>query len=141
MHDLSWWSHGATFKTPMRVLDLGGYDAILVMDWLKLHSPMTTDWQKKFISFPYQGHHVTLHGVPRAIATSVHELLVEQFAKWSKGNDIWAWPLSSQCLNWHQIHLFYLTQLPLLFSCLNSTMYSLNLKNSHLKDSMIMPFP
>jgi hypothetical protein len=90
MHDLSWWSHGATFKTPMRVLDLGGYDAILGMDWLKLHSPMTTDWQKKFISFPYQGHHVTLHGVPRAIATYVHELPVEQFAKWSKGNDIWA---------------------------------------------------
>lgn len=39
---LSWWSHGATFTTPMHVLDLGGYDAILGMDWLQLHSPMTT---------------------------------------------------------------------------------------------------
>jgi hypothetical protein len=27
--ELTWWSHGATFTTPMRVLDMGGYDAIL----------------------------------------------------------------------------------------------------------------
>jgi hypothetical protein len=62
VHALSWWSHGATFTTPMHVLELGGYDAILGIDWLKLQSPMTTDWEKMFISFPYQGKQVTLHG-------------------------------------------------------------------------------
>lgn len=82
---LSWWSHGATFTTPMPVLDLGGYDAILGMDWLQLHSPMTTDWEKKFISFPYQGKQVTLHGVPTAETPSVREIPVEQLAKWAKG--------------------------------------------------------
>jgi hypothetical protein len=61
--ELTWWSHGATFTTPMRVLDMGGYDAILGIDWLKRHSPMVTDWEKKFLSFPYKGQQVTLHGV------------------------------------------------------------------------------
>ncbi|KAK1693348.1 hypothetical protein QYE76_010045 [Lolium multiflorum] len=61
---LSWWSHGETFTTPMGGLELGGYDAILGMDWLESHSPMTTDWEQKFISFQYKGKQVTLHGAP-----------------------------------------------------------------------------
>lgn len=88
--DLTWWSQGATFTTPMRVLDLGGYDAILGMDWLQQHSPMTTDWDKKFISFPYKGQQVTLYGVPPITKQTVAEIPVQQLAKWSKGNDIWA---------------------------------------------------
>lgn len=87
---LSWWSHGATFTTPMRVLDLGGYDAILGMDWLQLHSPMITDWKKKSISFPYDGKQLTLQGVLPAETKAVRELPVDQLAKWTKGNDVWA---------------------------------------------------
>lgn len=74
----------------MRVLDLGGYDVILGMDWLQLHSPMTTDWEKKFLSFPYQCKHVTLHGVPPTATKPVREMPVEQLAKWAKGNEVWA---------------------------------------------------
>jgi hypothetical protein len=85
---LTWWSHGATFTTPMRVLDLGGYDAILGIDWLKLHSPMNTDWEKKILSFPYQGKQVTLHGVPTASSAAVREVPIEQVAKWAKGNEV-----------------------------------------------------
>jgi hypothetical protein len=88
--EFTWWSHGATFVTPMRVLDLGAYDAILGMDWLKHHSPMTTDWNKKFLSFPHEGKQVTLQGILSCSATSVREVPVEQLAKWVKGNDIWA---------------------------------------------------
>jgi hypothetical protein len=84
------WSHGATIVTPMRVLDLGAYHAILGMDWLKRHSPMTTDWNKKFLSFPHEGKQVTLQGIQSSGATSVREIPVEQLAKWVKGNDIWA---------------------------------------------------
>jgi hypothetical protein len=87
---LTWWSHGATFTTPMRVLDLGGYDAILGIDWLKLHSPMVTDWEKKFLSFPYRGKQVTLHGVTPTPSTTVREMPIEQLAKWTKGNEVWA---------------------------------------------------
>lgn len=74
----------------MRVLDLGAYDAILGMDWLKRHSPMTTDWDKKVLSFPLEGKQVTLLGVQSSTATSVREIPFEQLAKWAKGNDIWA---------------------------------------------------
>jgi hypothetical protein len=74
----------------MRVLDLEGYNAILGMDWLQQHSPMTTDWDKKFISFPYNGRQVTLYGVPPITKQTVAEIHVQQLAKWSKGNDIWA---------------------------------------------------
>ena len=35
------WCQGHTLSTTMQVLQLGGYDAILGYDWLKLHSHMT----------------------------------------------------------------------------------------------------
>ncbi|KAK1602238.1 hypothetical protein QYE76_018497 [Lolium multiflorum] len=88
--DFTGWSNGATFVTPMRVLDLGAYDAILGIDWLKKHSPMTTDWNGKFLSFHYNGKQVTLQGLQESTTTSVREVTVEQVAKWSKGNGIWA---------------------------------------------------
>jgi hypothetical protein len=88
--DLAWWSHGESFTTPMRVLELDGYDAILGMDWLESHTPMTTYWENKFISFQYKGKQVTLHGVPPTQKTPVRELSVDQLAKWSKGNEVWA---------------------------------------------------
>jgi hypothetical protein len=85
--ELTWWCQDATFTTLMRVLELGGYDAILGIDWLKLHSPMTTDWQQKFITFHHQGKNITLHGVPTPPG-AVREIPVEQLAKWSKGNEV-----------------------------------------------------
>ena len=36
----------------MKVLTLGTYDAILGMDWLEEHSPMTMDWRACFIEIP-----------------------------------------------------------------------------------------
>jgi hypothetical protein len=35
--NLTWWIQGEQFHTPMRVLPLGAYDAILGVDWLKKH--------------------------------------------------------------------------------------------------------
>lgn len=43
----NWSSHGHEFATDMKVLPLGTYDAILGMDWLEAHSPMTVDWIAK----------------------------------------------------------------------------------------------
>jgi hypothetical protein len=59
------------------VLDLGGYDAILRIDWLKRHNPMTTKWEKKFILFDYKGKQVTLHGVNTPPADQIREVSVE----------------------------------------------------------------
>lgn len=48
----SWCSQGQEFKTDLKVLALGTYDAILVMDWLEANSPMTIDWKTKMIQIP-----------------------------------------------------------------------------------------
>jgi hypothetical protein len=50
---LSWWCQGETFKTDMRVLEFGAHDDILGIDWLKLHSPMVTDWEHHCLAFQH----------------------------------------------------------------------------------------
>lgn len=46
---LKWWIQGHTFTTDMKVVPLGGYDAILGMDWLEQWGPMTCHWEEKWI--------------------------------------------------------------------------------------------
>uniref|UniRef100_A0ACD6ASD8 Uncharacterized protein n=1 Tax=Avena sativa TaxID=4498 RepID=A0ACD6ASD8_AVESA len=88
--NLTWWIQGETFHTPMRVLPLGAYDAILGVDWLKKHGPMKGDWVQKTIKITNMGKRVTLQGVQEKHPNNVRELPVEQLIKWSKGNEIWA---------------------------------------------------
>lgn len=45
--DCVWTSQGCEFSTDMKILPLGTYNAILGMDWLESHSPMTVDWKGK----------------------------------------------------------------------------------------------
>jgi hypothetical protein len=49
--DLEWWTNGTTFQTDMKVVPLGGYDAILGMDWLASCGKMTCHWQERWIEF------------------------------------------------------------------------------------------
>jgi hypothetical protein len=88
--NLTWWIHGEQFHTPMRVLPLGAYDAILGVDWLKKHGPVTGDWVNKTLQITNLGKRVTLQGVEPTESTTVRELPVEQLVKWSRGNKIWA---------------------------------------------------
>lgn len=88
--DFTWWTQGETFHTPMRVLDIGAYDAILGVDWLKRHGPIKGDWVTKKIKVTNAGKRVWLQGVTTPDKSSVRELPVKQLAKWTKGNDIWA---------------------------------------------------
>ena len=57
---LTWWTQGQTFTTDMRILDLGAYDAILGVNWLKQFGRMTIDWAEKYLSFQYLGKEITL---------------------------------------------------------------------------------
>lgn len=45
--NLSWWVRNTTFEYDFRVLDLGGYDAILGMDWLAQWGAMTCHWNQR----------------------------------------------------------------------------------------------
>jgi hypothetical protein len=60
---MEWWCQGHTLTSDMKVLALGVYDAILGYDWLKTHSPMICQWDKKVIEFQENGNTVTLQGI------------------------------------------------------------------------------
>ncbi len=63
MPSAEWFVSGQKFLTTFKVVALGGYDAILGMDWLTKYSPMQIDWQHKSIHLTVMGHEVLLRGV------------------------------------------------------------------------------
>jgi hypothetical protein len=60
---LNWCYEGHIFSDNMRVLEIGGYDAILGMDWLDSCSPMYCHWAQKVLRFAHNGEVVTLKGM------------------------------------------------------------------------------
>ena len=87
--NLSWWCQGHTFTSGMRVLNLGAYDAILGMDWMKKHSPMVMDWEHHCLAFPHNNTIIQFQGVQAPAVEVLKELPVEQLVKWCKGNEVW----------------------------------------------------
>jgi hypothetical protein len=60
---LEWMTQGYTFSTTMCMLELGGYDAVLGMDWLKSCSPMIVDWITKTLTIPHNESEAHLIGI------------------------------------------------------------------------------
>lgn len=87
---LQWWTQGHTFLTDMRILDLGAYDAVLGMDWLKGCGKMTVDWTLKSMEFVHNGKPVVLQGMLNKQRQSVQEISTIQLQKLLAGNDVWA---------------------------------------------------
>lgn len=87
---LTWWTQGHTFVNDMRILDIGAYNAILGVNWLKQFGKTTTDWVDKNISFQYLGKQITLQGVRNRLTAELSEIAVEQLQKWVHGNEVWA---------------------------------------------------
>jgi hypothetical protein len=88
--DFTWWTQGETFHTPMRVLNIGAYDAILGVDWLKEHGPIKGDWVTMRMKVTNAVKRIWLHGITPTSTLSLHEMPLEHLAKWTKGNDVWA---------------------------------------------------
>jgi hypothetical protein len=86
---MEWWCQGHTLTSDMKVLDLGVYDAILGYDWLKTHSPMICQWDKKVIEFQENGNTVTLQGI-QSVQQTLPGISATSLLKNYKGNDIWA---------------------------------------------------
>lgn len=76
----------------MIVLDMAPYDAILGYDWLKQHSPMKCDWDRKTLEFEHQGQQIKLQGLlpPPLGATSIS---TTKLYNATKGNDAWAFAI------------------------------------------------
>jgi hypothetical protein len=86
----AWFTHGTTFKHDMLVIDMGGYDAVLGIDWLQQFRPMNCDWEAKWIEFPYKGTTVRLQGVVDQTQDHLTEILIEQVIKLHANNELWA---------------------------------------------------
>jgi hypothetical protein len=68
------WSVGdCVFQSDFRVLPLGSFDVVVVMDWLATYSPMQVHWQEKWLNIPYKGQLTVLQGLPTS--TPEHMLL------------------------------------------------------------------
>jgi hypothetical protein len=74
----------------MRITDIGAYDAILGVNWLKQFSKTTNKWVDKNISFHYKGKDIMLQGLQSKPTTELSMLSVEQLHKWLSGNEVWA---------------------------------------------------
>lgn len=87
--DLKWYCQGHTLTSNMIVLEMQPYDAILGYDWLKVHNPMTCDWESRTMSFQQHGHSVTLQGLKPNSGT-LQSISAHKVYNLVKGNDIWA---------------------------------------------------
>ncbi|RLN13363.1 hypothetical protein C2845_PM09G08930 [Panicum miliaceum] len=86
---MEWGCQGHTLINDMQVLELGAYDAILGYDWLKLHSPMTCNWDEYSVQFQERGKQIKLQGIQPS-ALTVSQLTVDNLVRLHKGNDVWA---------------------------------------------------
>jgi hypothetical protein len=58
---LTWSAGGAQFEDDFRILQLGGYDGIIGLDWLGKYSPMLTHWEQGWLAIQHQGNTVVLY--------------------------------------------------------------------------------
>lgn len=90
VQDLTWWIQGNAFTYSVRVLELGGYDMILGMDWLEQWGEMTCQWKEKWVRYMYEGQLITLQGVPPVPVLEVQEISLEQVIDCYRDNEVWA---------------------------------------------------
>lgn len=88
--NFTWWVPNATFSHNMKVLPLGGYDAILGMDWLAKRGLMNCEFGEKWVEFQHEGKTIRLQGVRDSPIMDITEVSWEQLQKWDKGNEICA---------------------------------------------------
>jgi hypothetical protein len=136
---LTWWTQGHTFVDDMRILDIGAYDAILGVNWLKQFGKTTTDWVDKTISFSYQGKSIVLQG------DQIIQQLNYMNCLWNSYTNGW---LAIKCGLWQWWILQHLVQLLILLIChlicklcyLNFRMSLMNPSNYDLREHWIMQF-
>lgn len=58
-----WWMQGHNFISNFRLLNLGGYDVLLGMDWLEQFSPMQVNWIDKWMEITVAGQSIRLQGI------------------------------------------------------------------------------
>jgi len=57
-----WLMQGEEFSTDLRILELGGCDIVLGVDWMRTVSPLTFDFNKLEVTLNLKGRKLTLKG-------------------------------------------------------------------------------
>lgn len=76
-----WSMQGYKFLNKMRLLPLGGCDAVFGVDWMRQFSPITMDFNKLRLMFDRDGKKVVLKGTRSKTLGMVQQLTVNSFAK------------------------------------------------------------
>jgi hypothetical protein len=80
---------GMRTKAELNILPLGSYDCLIGMDWLDQHHALLDCRNKRFTCLNEEGNHVTVQGIPRAVA--VREISAMQLKKcYRKGCQLFA---------------------------------------------------
>ena len=87
---MSWWINDNEFTYDVKILELGGYDLILGMDWLEQWGEMRCQWKEKWLTFDYNGKQVKLQGLFTAELAQLQEMSLEQVIDLHRENEIWA---------------------------------------------------
>lgn len=90
VQNFQWLIQTHTFTADLRVVDLGGYDAVLGVDWLAPFGDTVCNWQAQTMRFQYNGETVYLEGIQDTTQCVATEASAEQLSNWYSGNDIWA---------------------------------------------------
>lgn len=61
--DLQWSTYGHKFNDEMRILALGGCDAVLGVEWLKKYSPVVFSFNQLSLTSTKDGKSITLKGI------------------------------------------------------------------------------
>lgn len=61
-YGFKWEMQGEGFEADLRLLQLGGYDMVLGVDWMKGVSPISFDFNRMEVSFDKEGKRMTLKG-------------------------------------------------------------------------------
>ena len=89
VQNFTWWVQEHTFSYDLKVLELGGYDVIIGMDWLEQWGEMNCHWKEKWVKFLYKGNPITLQGIQSSSLDQLQEMSLEQVMSWYKENKIW----------------------------------------------------
>lgn len=61
-HGFTWWVQHLKFTFDLRVLDMGSFDIILGVNWMKLFDPILFDFHHSTVTFK-EGRLITLQGM------------------------------------------------------------------------------
>ncbi|KAL5706540.1 hypothetical protein ACHQM5_024694 [Ranunculus cassubicifolius] len=87
--DFMWTVNGVTFRSEVRILELGGCDLVLGVQWLKAIGPVVMDFSKLQLQFQHQGNTVTLQGSNAQQPLSFMSLSAVQHFSQGNPNAIW----------------------------------------------------